>query len=203
MEHIIAKEIMGNNFIGIDELGQIEELEFHIPSIIPPIPFSSKELEDKNEDYMLILGLERFVDGSPVNIKNMISIFGKDPEISEPCFYNQDWYDKESFVETPMKTGWFMVRKSVYEESRALPPEDLMKQYSFPSAIRCAYAFFVSWKARGMKLWYHDFVWCSDTDHNGDRVYVGKYHDVDGINKNGFSIHRHLALRPCYGCVDC
>ena len=31
---------------------------------------------------------------------------------------------------------------------------------------------------------------------------LGKYHDVDGVNKNGFSIHRHLSLRPCYGCID-
>jgi hypothetical protein len=31
---------------------------------------------------------------------------------------------------------------------------------------------------------------------------VGKCHDVDGINKNGFSIHRHLALRKCYGAVE-
>lgn len=54
----------------------------------------------------------------------------------------------------------------------------------------------------GEKLWYHDFVWCSDVDHNGDRIYVGKYNDIDGVNKDGFSIHRHLALRLCYGCID-
>jgi hypothetical protein len=22
------------------------------------------------------------------------------------------------------------------------------------------------------------------------------------VNKNGFSVHRHLALRPCYAAVD-
>lgn len=52
-------------------------------------------------------------------------------------------------------------------------------------------------------LWYHDFVWCEDLDHNGDRIYVAKYHDVDVINKNGFRIHRHLALRPCYVSTKC
>lgn len=52
-------------------------------------------------------------------------------------------------------------------------------------------------------LLYHDFVWCVDVDHNGDRIYVGKYHDIDGINKNVFSIHRHLALRQCYASTDC
>lgn len=51
-------------------------------------------------------------------------------------------------------------------------------------------------------LWKHDFVWCSDMDHNGDRIYVGKYHDISGVNKNGFSIHRHLALRECYASIN-
>ena len=93
------------------------------------------------------------------------------------------------------------IRRAVID-SRAVQPGELMKTHTFPSAIRCVYAFFTAWYGLGEKPWYHDFVWCSDTDHNGDRIYVGKYHDVDGVNKNGFSIHRHLALRPCYGCID-
>ena len=135
-------------------------------------------------------------------VRNLKQRFGKDPEESEPCFYNQDWYDKEDFIDVPMKDGWFLIRRNVYEESRAVQPAELMKEYRFPQAVTCTYAFFAAWFTLGLKLWIHDFVWCSDTDHNGDRIYVGKYHDVDGVNKNGFSIHRHLALRPCYGCID-
>ena len=66
----------------------------------------------------------------------------------------------------------------------------------------CTYTFFVFYLCRHEKIWNHDFIWCSDRDHNGDRIYVGKYHDIDGVNKNGFSIHRHLALRPCYGAIS-
>ena len=81
--------------------------------------------------------------------------------------------------------------------------EQLMAQdFLFPTAILCAYTFFVYYFLTGEHLWYHDFVWCSDADHNGDRIYVGKYHDVDGVNKNGFSVHRHLALRNCYAAVN-
>ena len=151
---------------------------------------------------MIFLGIIKFENDVPVKIRNMSKLFGKDPEIKEPCFYNQDWYDQEDFIDVPMKDEWFLIRKDVYEDSRAIQPVDLMKSYSFPSAIKCCYAFFTAWLGLGDKLWYHDFVWCIDTDHNGDRIYVGKYHDVDGVNKNGFSIHRHLALRPCYGCID-
>ena len=125
------------------------------------------------------------------------------PDVSEPCLYNQDWYLKEDFIDVNLHTRWFLVKKDVFDESRAVAPEELISQkLNFPSAILCAYTFFAYYYARNEYLWWHDFVWCSDTDHNGDRIYVGKYHDVDGVNKNGFSIHRHLGLRSCYGSVN-
>lgn len=193
---------MGKNIIGPDELKAIRILDLRIPESIPEIPFSEEELEGKQNDYLLIFGVSTFADGKKVTIRNLRERFGKDPEVSEPCFYNQDWYDKEDFIDLPMEDGWFLIRKNVYEDSRAIQPAELMKRHSFPHAVRCTYAFFAAWFTLGIRLWEHDFVWCSDTDHNGDRIYVGKYHDIDGVNKNGFSIHRHLALRPCYGCID-
>ncbi len=196
-----AREILGCNFIGSKELNRITKLQFENNNV-PEIVFSEDELEEKKDNYLLILGVDRFSDSRLVTIRNLKSIFGENPEECEPCFYNQDWYDKEGFIDEPMKREWFFIRKSIYEESRMIQPEVLLLKYAFPSAIKCTYAFFVSWYSSGIKLWYHDYVWCSDTDHNGDRVYVGKYHDIDGINKNGFSIHRHLALRECYGCID-
>ena len=197
-----AKAIMGSSFIGVDELKRSKLLSLELNGGIPEIGFSKEALMQKKDDYILILGISRFADGTPVTIRNLKKLFGKDPEISEPCFYNQDWYDNEDFIDVPMKNGWYLIRKNVYEESRAIQPQELMQKYAFPTAISCTYTFFTAWLALGVKLWYHDFVWCSNTDHNGDRIYVGKYHDVDGINKNGFSIHRHLALRPCYACID-
>ncbi len=198
----IARKIMGNGIIGPDELQKAKNLGLMVPEITPSIMFSPDELEQKKDDYLLVLGLSRFINGESVTIRNLLGIFGKDPEISEPCFYNQDWYVNERFIDIPMADGWFFIRKKVYETSRAVQPVELMKKYQFPLAVTCVYSFFVAWLALGEKLWLHDFVWCDDTDHNGDRIYVGKYNDVDGINKNGFSIHRHLALRDCYACID-
>lgn len=197
-----AKRIMGNNCIGAEELSKIKQMKLSIPDVIPEVPFSKEFLVKKKDDYLLILGVSKFSDGAPVTIRNLQKIFGKNPEIIEPCFYNQDWYENEKFIDISLEDGWYFIRKTVYEDSRAVQPQELIKTYSFPSAVCCAYAFFTSWLTLDIKLWNHDFVWCSDIDHNGDRIYVGKYHDVDGVNKNGFSIHRHLALRPCYGCID-
>ncbi len=197
----LASQIMRDGFIGPDELtktGLFNTSYEHIPFI----PFTKEQIEDRANDYLLILGLSEFSDGSAVSIRNLINRFGKDPSLSEPCFYNQDWYDKEQFIDNVMENKWFFIRKRVYTESRSVQPDELMMTYVFPSAISCTYAFFVSWLSRGTTLWAEDFVWCRDTDHNGDRIYVGKYRDIDGVNKNGFSIHRHLSLRPCYGCID-
>ena len=193
---------MSIDMIGPETLKAASALGLQVPETVPEIPFSGKELEAKEGDYLLMLGVSAFADGTPVTIRTLRDRFGLDPDASEPCFYNQDWYLKEDFIDQPLEDGWFRIRRSVYEDSRAVQPGELMKTHTFPSAIRCVYAFFTAWYGLGEKPWYHDFVWCSDTDHNGDRIYVGKYHDVDGVNKNGFSIHRHLALRPCYGCID-
>lgn len=201
-DYEVAKSIMDDNFIGVDELKKISQMRLSIPDVVGDIPFSQKELQEKRNDYILILGIGKFDNGKQVTIRNIKEIFRQDPDVSEPCFYNQDWYDKEDFINIPMIEGWYLIRKKVYRESRAIQPEELLKKYLFPSAISCVYAFFTAWYALNIKLWYHDFVWCRDMDHNGDRIYVGKYHDVDGVNKNGFSIHRYLGLRNCYGCID-
>ncbi len=167
-----ARTIMGDNIIGANELLKISWLKIGDIQSIPEIPFAEKELLQKKDDYLLILAVGVLADGRRLTIRNLQSLFGKDPNVKEPCFYNQDWYEKEPFIDTPLKEGWFLIRKNVYEDSRGVLPTELLKTYSFPSAISCVYAFFVAWLSRGTKLWYHDFVWCSDTDHNGDRIYV-------------------------------
>jgi hypothetical protein len=128
---------------------------------------------------------------------------GINPNVSEPCFYNQDWYLKENFIDDTLENKWYLIRKNVFEDTRAMQPNELIeKGISLPSAILCTYTFFSYYCYNKDLLWKYDFVWCSDMDHNGDRIYVGKYRDIDGINKNGFSIHRHLALRDCYSAIN-
>lgn len=205
MNKIEAKNLFGKNYIGKEELKPFMD---RIGGNINDIPecsimYSDTELaRAAQEGYILILGINQ-VNGHNFNLYYLREIFGVDPDKSEPCFYNQDWYMKEDFMAYGLESRWFLIKKEVFEESRAVMPADLMqKGMNFPSAILGAYAFFAYYYATGEMLWYHDFVWCSDTDHNGDRIYVGKYHDIDGVNKNGFSIHRHLALRPCYASVS-
>lgn len=206
MEREAVKKLFGKNFFGKEELKPFfnalgfEEVEVQEC----PIQYNDADLlKAANDGYIMIYGAAS-INGKNITLKFLREKFGVNPDESEPCLYNQDWYMKEDFMDLALDNRWYIIKKDVFEESRAVMPGDLTQRgLNFPSAILCGYTFFAYYFVCNEYLWWHDFVWCCDTDHNGDRIYVGKYHDIDGVNKNGFSIHRHLALRACYGSVDC
>lgn len=205
MEREQIRQLFGVNYIGKEELrpffkvlglGDVEIQE-------NPIQYSYVDLKKAaTEGYILIYGVG-IINGQNITLKFLREKFGVNPDVSEPCLYNQDWYMKEDFMDLTLDNRWYLLKKDVIKESRAvLPGDPTLQGLKFPLAILCGYTFFAYYYACNEFLWLHDFIWCCDTDHNGDRIYVGKYHDIDGVNKNGFSIHRHLALRPCYGSIN-
>ena len=207
-----AKEIMGKNFIGPEELKRISfklgiKDPFKIGRPIPNLLFSSKLLKKINKDYLLILGIPVTKDGRKLTINKMRSIFGWNSAKKEPCFYNQDWYLKEKFANNKtLDFKWYLIRKNIRNDSRGRNPETLIKilknRENFPSAILTVFTFFSYYfLTNGKILWKHDFIWCSDKDINDDRIYTGRYMDPQKVNKNGFNIHRYLSIRFCYGLV--
>lgn len=205
-----AKKIMRRNFIGPSELSAISHrlgIADPLKNLIPEINFTEQRLKKLSKDYILILGIAMTEDGDKLTLNKMRSRFGYDPKKSEPCFYNQDWYLKEKFADKEhLKFQWYLVSKKVAKQTRGKDPQDIKKELAvsenFPSAILTAYIFFAYYFLNNKQiLWKHDFIWCSDKDKNGDRIYTGRYVDPKRINKNGFNIHRHLSLRSCYGAV--
>lgn len=203
-----AKKIMGKNFIGPDELVTIgEQMHITLPTAIPKIPYDAKMLKKLAKEYLLVLGVAKDSKGEPLTLNNMRAFFGLDPVQGEPCFYNQDWYLKEKFAaKTTLKNKWYLIRKNVIKETRGVRPDilegKLKKGEHFPLAVLTAFTFVVYYFLNdGAKLWNNDFIWCSDKDKNGDRIYTGRYTDPKKINKNGFNIHRHLSIRPVYGAT--
>jgi len=206
MKITAAKQLFGENFIGKEELiSFLKVMGFgEIDIKMNPIEYSDSDLHKAaSEGYILIYGVKN-LNGQNITLRFLRDKFGMNPDMSEPCLYNQDWYLKEDFMDRTLNSQWYLIKKEVFEDSRAVMPNDLTRKgLNFPLAILCGYTFFAYFFARNKYLWWHDFIWCADTDHNGDRIYVGKYHDIDGVNKNGFSIHRHLALRNCYASINC
>ena len=186
---------------------ELSKLPFQCADTAPANPFSDSVLKKNADTHVLIFTPRAYADGTPITLLSLRERFGTDPAVSEPCMYGQDWYLKEDFAaKTSLDGKWHLVRKDVLEDARAKLPEDietsLDPKETFPNAVTCTFAFFAHWfVSGGEKLWKHDFVWCSDRDHNGDRIYVGRYEDPAGVNKNGFNIHRHLSLRPAYSAA--
>jgi hypothetical protein len=210
---IEAYNIMGTNFIGPTELEKISNemriLNLNlINSHIPNIPYSKEYLKKIHKDYILILGIPYTYDNQPLSINKMREYFGFNPEEKEPCFYNQDWYIKEDFAnKTTLELKWYLIRKNIIDDSKGVDPNIYLLNFNIehklPSAILTAFTFFTWYfHTKGEIIWENEYVWCNDKDHNGDRIYTGRYKDIEKINKNGFSIHRHLSIRPCYGISD-
>ncbi len=197
-----ARELFGINFIGVDELLEIKnKFPLEIPNVIPEINISKEILNMSKETHILILCIERF-NNQDLNILNLREFFGISIHC-KPNFYNQDWYLKEDFAVNSLNVEWKLIKKNVIEDSMGVLPEVLSESINFPSAILCTYTFFTYYLCRNIVLWEHNFVWCRDLDYNGDRIYVGKYTDLVGLNNNGFSIHRHLKIRNIYGAISC
>jgi hypothetical protein len=201
--------VLGRDFIGPREIYAIaSKLGVQAPdgasARIPPIPI---DFVERASTHVLILGSTLTADLQPLTINRMRAFLGTEASVKEPCFYNQDWYLREAFADTAtIEARWYLIQKEVAEGSRGRDPEDLASAFAphggFPSAILACYAFFAYYlHTGGDLLWKNTFVWCSDRDHNDDRIYVGRYVDPGGVNKNGFNIHRHLRIRSSYGAI--
>lgn len=201
-----AKKIFKENFIGPDELDKIAKQLNIAPMIscgkVPKINFNGEQLKKIAKDYILILGIPKAANGDKLTLNLMRNFFGVDPDKKEPCFYNQDWYLKEKFANAAnLKFKWYLIRKEVDKKTRGKNPENIKNAIS-PPAVLTAFTFFAYYFLNQEILWQNDFIWCSDKDHNGDRIYAGRYIDPNKKNKNGFNIHRHLSIRDCYGAID-
>jgi len=198
------KKILGPNFVGPFELSAIctkigiqDPLSNEIS--IPHINFSEDEILRKAKTHILILFYPFITNISYLNIVKLRDFLGINPNINEPCFYNQDWYLKEKFAnEVFYNPGWYLISKEINNETRGLIPTDTQIASSFPALI-LTYTFFVTYFYTNKILWQNDFIWTSDVDSNHDKIYVGRYIDSLKIAKNGFSIHRHLSITKNYG----
>lgn len=201
------KEIMGKNFIGVNEIERIlPDMKLKDPqafTFLPKIPFCIEKLKKVSNSHILFLGIPILNDDKPVTINNLRSIFGVDPGFSEPCFYNQDWYLNEKFAAKTFKYGWYLISKNIDNSSRGKTYNEdsfMSDSCQFPSAVLTSYLFFLNYfHSNKQILLEYDYAWNSDLDSNNDRIYVGSYRDRLGINKNGFEIHRHLSIKMNYG----
>ena len=197
-----AREIFGKDFLGPEaaeaafgvELSQ-EELEQ-----IEDIPFSREELEQaKQLGMMLVLRVPRIgkeKNTKSFSINSVREAFKDDDKLGDPkkkksnIFYDQDWYDDESFAtqDTP-SLGWGLVMKEVLQESRDKnwdEQEEVLKAWAKennidPSKVRrrkpveIIYDTLLYYSTNKESLLENSYDWTGVQSSDGYFVYVGYF----------------------------
>lgn len=100
-------------------------------------------------------------------------------------FYPQDWYLTEAFAHVDFtQTVPLMPPRSIIGVSRGREPAT---GKHLTTAVILAHHFLAD---PTNSIWGF-YLWCADTDHRGQRVYVGGVCEENGYR---FEIHRHLRL---------
>lgn len=171
-----AREIMGKNFFGVEEAIQHFKVN---PSkqqlaVLSEVPFTEAMFEECKNTHILVAVF-------PLSI---LEIRGKVPN-NQRLFFNQDWYNRESFAKDRGEAEWRLVRKTpvtnstskTWDEQQAL----LAKNEETPTAQMMVYTIIGHYLATGERLFEKIYVRCSDVDSYGDRVNVG-YFDSAGLH---------------------
>lgn len=172
-----AREIMGRNYFGIEEA--IRHFGVN-PSrqqlaALSEVPFTEATLEECKNTHVL----------AAVFPLSILEIRGKILG-NQRLFYNQDWYNRESFAKDRREAEWHLVRKTLvpnstgktWNEQRAL----LAKNEETPTARVMVYTIIGHFLVTGERLFENIYVRCSDVDSVGLRVLVG------GVGSGGLGV---------------
>ena len=125
MERETVKKLFGRNFIGREELQPlIYRLKLTGDVVEQPIDkkFNDSQLQKAASEGYILIWYPQNIGGIDITLRYLRNEFGIDPEQSEPCFYNQDWYLQESFIDETFNANWYLIKKDVFRSLRALLP---------------------------------------------------------------------------------
>lgn len=103
-------------------------------------------------------------------------------------FYRQDWFEEEPFMDRPLEH--VLTVGPLPMPSGVLDFPEVPKQWmgELPTAVQLADLYV---RHPDHATWSR-YLWCRDTDAQGQRIYVGS-------NGRGLEIHRHLHLTSRWG----
>ncbi|MDP3764437.1 MAG: hypothetical protein Q8Q95_02340 [bacterium] len=166
-----AHQIMGRNMFGVEEAIQylgVKPTRAQI-SALAEVPFTEAELTEARDTHTLVAIF-------PLSI---LDIRGKVANNGQRLFYEQDWYNKETFAKYKGEVGWHLVRKTPVMDSTSKTWDDqqklLGKDEETPKAQVVVYAIIGHFMATGERLFEHTYVRTSSLDSDGSRVGVGDF----------------------------
>jgi len=168
-----AREIMGRNFFDVEEAIKHfgvtptpEQL-----AMLAEVPFSEAVLEESKKSHVLVAVLPLSI----LKIRN---------QIASKLFYDQSWYNNESFAKE-REVKWQLVRKTPVDNSTSKNWQEqqalIAKDDEVPTAQVMVYTIIGHYLATGERLFEHIYVRTSSVDSGGARVRVG-YFDSHGLH---------------------
>ena len=171
-----ARDIMGRNFFGIEEAIRyfgVNPKKTELATL-SEVPFTEEVLESVKDTHVLVVVFPMSILGVRVKVKDE----------SGRLFYDQSWYNKESFAKDKGEVGWQLVRKvpiadstnKTWNEQQAL----LGNIEETPKAQVVVYTIIGHFLATGERLFGNGYVRTSSVALDGMHVYVG-YFDQLGL----------------------
>ncbi len=168
-----AREIMGRNFFGVEEAVKHFGVNPTRQQLVAlsEIPFSEAVLEQSKDTHVLVAVF-------PLSI---LEIRGK---VDSKLFYDQSWYNKESFAKERGEVSWQLIRKTPVDDSTSKNWQEqqalIAKDDEVPSARVMVHTIIGYYLATGERLFEHIYVRTSSVASDGYRVHVGVF-DSGGL----------------------
>jgi hypothetical protein len=177
----LAREIMGKNFFGIEEVIRYYGVK-PAPkqlSALAEIPFTEAELREVKDTHVLVAVF-------PLSILEI-----RDKVKSELFYSHKDaWYNEQAFAKDKGETRWQLVRKTPVDNSTSKDWNEqqalLGKNEETLKAQAMVYTIIGHFLATSECLFKNIYVRCSDVDSDGYRVDVGNF-DSNGLDVGYYS----------------
>jgi len=169
-----AREIMGTNMFGVEEAVKhfgVNPNKARLAALAE-IPFLEAVLEQCKDTHVLIAVFPLSI----LDIRSRANV--------RKLFYDQSWYNGESFAKSRGKIGWQLVRKTPVDNSTSKNWTEqqalLGKEDETPTAQVLAYTIIGHFLATGERLFEKIYVRTSSVDSDGFCVYLGRF-DASGL----------------------
>ena len=182
-----AREIMGKNFFGVAEAMRDFCLN---PSrrqlaVLSEIPYTEAMLEECKDSHVLVAVF-------PLSI---LEIRGR---FNSKLFYDQSWYNKESFANNRGEVAWHLIRKEPALNSTSKTWGEqcilLAENEETPQARVMIYTIIGHFLATDQRLFENVYVRCSDVGSGGSRVHVGDFGSGGLLVAYGWDVTRYSVV---------
>ena len=193
-----AKEIMGNNFLGLEEGMKLfgVQLTRRQLAYMSEVPFSEATLTACKDTHILVAVMPLSI----VQIRSYTAAM-KLLKGQKSYFYKQDWYNRQAFANEVGQLEWRLVRRTPVDDSTVKTWQQQQglldhKIEETPKAQVMVYTIIGHFLNTGERLFEKVWVRCSDLDSGGRRVSGGRF-NADGLYLYYYwdgSVYAHIGV---------